>query len=191
MWKVTWNLSKFPKEIFRIATSNKFEEPKLLCRVQPFQNRRFISFRKAPRGKGLSLEIGSKDAYFSASLHLDSQKYVKFQWNQKLYQSLCLCFWLALAPRVLTKLVKVAILRRLNLLLILCLDDILLIVRFQKELIMARETLTFLLQNLSFLINFEKSVLQPFQKVEFFRIFVDSRDITFTLPQEKVNAIID
>ena len=87
--------------------------------------------------------------------------------------------------------VPIDILRRLNTLLILYLDDILLIARSQKELITGRDTLIFLLQNLGFPINFEKSVQQPCQNIEFLGIVVDSRDMTLTLPQEKVNPIID
>ena len=56
---------------------------------------------------------------------------------------------------------------------------------------MARNKLIFLLQNLGFLIKFEKSVLQPCHRLEFLGIVVDSRGMTLTLPQEKVNAIID
>ena len=52
-------------------------------------------------------------------------------------------------------------------------------------------TLIFLLQNLGILINFEKSVLQPCQRTEFWGIVVDSIDNTLTLSQEKVNTITD
>ena len=48
----------------------------------------------------------------------------------------------------------------------------------------------FLLKNLGFLVNFEKSVLQPCQRI-FLGIFVVSRDTTLILLQEKVNVIID
>ena len=108
-------------------------------------------------------KLDLKDAYFSVTLLLDSRKHVKFQWKWKLYECLCLCFRLASTLRVFTKLMKVsiAILTKLNILLILYLDNILLIVRSQKKLIAARDKLIFLLQNLDFLINFEKSVLQP------------------------------
>ena len=140
-----------------------------------------------------AVKLDLKDACFSVPLHQESQKYVKFQCKQQLYQFLCLCFGLVSAPRVFTKLMKVitAILRRLILLLILYLDDILLIATSQNELITARDTLIFLLQNLDFLLNLEKSVLQPLQSIEFSGIVVDSRYMTRTLPQEKVNATID
>ena len=103
-------------------------------------------------------------------LYQDSQKYVKLQWKQKLYQFLCLCFGLASIARVFIKLVKVpiAVLKRLNILPILYIDDTLLIATSHKELITARDTLIFLLKNLGFLINFEKSVLHPCKMIEIF-----------------------
>ena len=61
----------------------------------------------------------------------------------------------------------------------------------KMELIIARDTLIFLLQNLGFLINFKKAILQSCQRIEVLEIAMDSRDMTLTLPQEKVNAIID
>ena len=54
-----------------------------------------------------------------------------------------------------------------HILLILYLEEILLIARSQRELITARVKFIFLLQNLSLLINFEKSVLQICQRIGF------------------------
>ena len=48
--------------------------------------------------------------------------------------------------------------------------------------------LIFLLQNLGFVINFDKSVLQPCHRIEFLGIVVDSREMTLILSQKKINA---
>ena len=108
------------EEIFRISTNNNFEEPKLLCQVQPFQNELLLLNELLENGDHLC-KLDLKGTCFSVPLHQDSQKYIKFQWKQKLYPFLCLCFGLDSAPRVFTKLMKVpiAILRRLNILLVL------------------------------------------------------------------------
>ena len=50
--------------IFIVPKKSKFEEHKLLCRVQPFQNEKFTSFERAPRGGGLLLQTGSKRRLF-------------------------------------------------------------------------------------------------------------------------------
>ena len=86
---------------------------------------------------------------------------------------------------------KISILRRLNVLIILYLDDILSIARSHKEIIVTRDTLVFLLQNLRFLKNFKKPVLQPCQKVEFLGVILDSKEMTLSLPEEKILAIME
>ena len=53
----------------------------------------------------------------------------------------------------------------------------------------ARDTLIFLLQSLGFVINLQKSVLVPLQKIEFLGLEIDSVRMTLTLPQEKVKKL--
>ena len=110
-----------------------------------------------------------------------------------MYRFLCLCFGLSSAPRIFTKLTKVPIpvFRRLNIVICLYLDGILLIAHSRKEMIVARDTLIFLIQNLGFLINIKKPVYQTCQKIEFLGVIVDSKEINTPLPQEKVLAIIE
>ena len=81
----------------------------------------------------------------------------------------CTNFGFSSALRVFTKLMKfpIPILKRLNMILILYLDDILFIAWTQDEITLAWDTLIFLLQCLGFLVDIKKSVLQPCQKIEF------------------------
>ena len=115
-------------------------------------------------------KIDLKDAYFSVPLCMSSRKFVRFAWLGNLYEFLCLCFGLGPAPRIFSKLLKVPItlMRRLNIHLVIYLDDILLMGRTLEEILMSRDTLIFLLQHLSFVINLlKKSVLKPSQQIEF------------------------
>jgi len=139
----------------------------------------------------LMCKLDLKDAYFAVPLHPDSQKYVRFQWGQKIYQFLCLCFGLAPAPRVFTKLMKIpiAVMRRLNVRLLIFLDDILLMASSKEELEQARDTLIYLLQFLGFLININKSELNPSHKMQFLGMDLDSVKMLVSLPQEKVLKI--
>ena len=91
-------------------------------------------------------KIDMKDAYFSVPLCNSSKKYVRFQWSGKIYEFLCLCFGLGPAPRIFTKLLKVPIslLRRLNIVIVIYLD-MLMLSRSQEEVIIARDTVIFLL----------------------------------------------
>ena len=137
-------------------------------------------------------KIDLKDAYFSVLLNRKSQKFVSFKWKDLIYQFLCLCFAMGPAPRIFTKLMKVPIslMRKLNVRLIIFLDDILLMAASVEELTLARGTLIYLLQNLGFLINIKKSVLQPCQTIQFLGMEINSIDMTVTLPQEKKDQIV-
>ena len=46
------------------------------------------------------------DAYFSIPIHNDYKKYLKFIWKNQRYHFNCLCFGIASAPRVFTKVLK-------------------------------------------------------------------------------------
>ena len=98
------------------------------------------------RQNDLMVKIDLKDAYFSIPLHPETQ-YVMFQWKGNLYQFLCLCFGLGPAPRIFTKLLKIPIpiLRRINIRLIIYLDDIIIMGRSLEEILMSRDTVIFLL----------------------------------------------
>ena len=62
----------------------------------------------------LLCKIDLKEAHFSVPINKNSQKFVRFQWSDSLYEFLCLCFGLGTAPIIFTKLLKVpiALLRR-------------------------------------------------------------------------------
>ena len=142
--------------------------------------------------KDYMCKIDLKDAYFCLPLHPTHRKYVRFQWEGRIYEFLPLCFGLGPAPRIFTKLLKVpiALLRRLNIRIIIYLDDMLIMCQSQGELVVAQETLIFLLQHLGFVINQKKSLLTPVQKIEFLGMEINSVTMTLTLPQEKVNKLL-
>ena len=54
-------------------------------------------------------KLDLKDAYFCVSLNKQSRKYVRFEWEDSVYEFLCLCFGLGAAPRLFTKLIKVPV----------------------------------------------------------------------------------
>ena len=113
------------------------------------------------------IKIDLKDAYFSIPLDKSSRKYIRFQWEGNLQEFLCLCFGLGPAPLIFTKLLKtpIALLRRINIKVIIFFDDMLVMAQTLKEILKAKETLIFLLQNLSFVINFKKSQQTPMKEI--------------------------
>ena len=133
------------------------------------------------------IKIDLKDAYFGIPLNKSSRKYIRFQWERNLYEFLCLCFGLGSAPMIFTKLLKVliALLSRINVRIIIFLDDMLLMAQTLKGSLQAKETLIFLLQNLGFVINIKKSQLTPVKEIEFLGLVINSVNMTLALPQEK------
>uniref|UniRef100_A0A7M5U2R2 Reverse transcriptase domain-containing protein n=1 Tax=Clytia hemisphaerica TaxID=252671 RepID=A0A7M5U2R2_9CNID len=115
----------------------------------------------------------------------------RFRLKGKLYEFLWLCFGLGPVPRIFTKLLKVPVsnLRRLNIRLIIYLDDILLMAQSISELLTARDSVIFLFQQLGLIINPKKSVLTPCQKMEFLGLEVDALTMTLFLPLEKVEKL--
>lgn len=137
-------------------------------------------------------KVDLKDAYFSIPLHKDSRKYVRFAWSGNLYEFLCLCFGLDPAPNNFIKLLKIpiALLRRLNIRLIIYLDDILLMGKTLREILKSRDTLIFVLQRLGFVINQKKTVLRPNQHLGFLGMLIDTRDMSVFLTQEKLEKTV-
>ena len=112
--------------------------------------------------------LDMKDSHFSVALHRNCRDKVRFQWSGKLYEFLCLCFGSGPAPRIFIKILKVSIspIRRLNIRIVIYLDNMLLLGRSIKEVLIAAGTAIFLLQHLEFVIDLKKSILTPQQKIE-------------------------
>ena len=138
--------------------------------------------------KDFMCKIDLKDAYFCVPLHPEHRKYIRFKWEGQLYEFFCSSFGLGSAPRIFTKLLRipVAVLRMINIRIIVYLDDFLLMSQTIEDLEMARDTLIFLFQQLGFVINLKKSVLTPTQLIEFLGLMIDSVTMSLSLPEEKV-----
>ena len=87
-----------------------------------------------------------------------------------------------------TKLLKapIALLRRINVRIVIFLGDMLVMDQTFKELTRAWESLIFLLQKLSIVINLIKSQLTPVKEMDFMGLLMNSETMTLALPKEKV-----
>ena len=105
----------------------------------------------------------------------------------RVYLSVLLHFGLGPAPRVFTKLMQIpiALVRSLNVWLI-----ILVMGSSLEEIMMSRDTLIFVLQNLRFAINFNKSVFNPSHQIQFLDAEIDSLTMKVHLPLQKKEQII-
>ena len=107
-----------------------------------------------------------KDAYFAIPVHKHHQKYLRFRWRNKSYQFQSLPFSLSTAPRTFTKVLRpvIGLLRELGIRCVIYLDDIL-IMNQDKELARQQTWAAIdLLESLGFLVNYNKSVLDPVQE---------------------------
>ena len=62
------------------------------------------------------------------------------------------------------------------------LDNILMMGQTMEEILMSRDTVIFLLQHLGFVLNMERSILNPVQEIEFLGVTINS--LCLSLPQE-------
>ena len=131
--------------------------------------------------------IDLKDAYFSISIHADHYKYLRFEWNSTLFEFICLPFGLSLAPRVFTKVLKpfVASIRKKGIRLVIYLDDMAIISSSRELSSQEAGIVVQIVESLGFIINKEKSVLFPSQKIVFLGYVIDS----VSLPEEKLNKV--
>ena len=72
---------------------------------------------------------------------------------------------------------------------IIYLNDILIMATSLEEILMSRDTVIFLLQHLGFLINLQKSKLEPNTKLEFLVVEINSVDVATYLSEEKITDI--
>ena len=128
----------------------------------------------------LNYFIGSidlKDAYFLIPVHVDSRKYLRFQFLDQLYEFTCLPFGLNVSPWVYTKVMKTVVnyLRNQGYMSVIYLDDIMCIGHdFNNCEANIRATVK-LLQRLGFIIHFPKSTLTPTTRCKYLGVIIDSK----------------
>lgn len=114
-----------------------------------------------------AISIDLKDAYFHIPIFQGHRKYLRFCIQGKAYQYTALPFGPKTSPRVFTKVVSVVAgyLRMQNLRIAVYLDDWFLLNALRKMLFQDRNLVLNLLSRLGFLVNQEKSQLQPTQQI--------------------------
>ena len=126
--------------------------------------------------------VDLRDAYYSVSFAADSRKFLRFVFNNKLYEFTCMPNGLACAPRIFTKLLKpvFSFLRSRGFLYVYYLDDSLIIGGSKEECEGNLRVAVNLLHELGFIVNMSKSVLTPVQDLEFWGSTLILREWNFT-----------
>ena len=122
-------------------------------------------------------KIDLKDAFFTIPIHTSQREYLRFKFQDKVYQ-----FNWTLRPAI-------ALLRELGERLIAYIDDILILAESKEVVVDQVEALIYLLKCLGFIINEKKSITTSTQVIEFLGLTVDSVSMKLKLPSEKMKKI--
>ena len=189
----------FVSRLFTVPKSNGQRRPVINLRQlnkhvynQKFRIESLGNIRSLLKPRGFMIKIDLQDAYMSVPVAPKSRSLLVFIFNGKIYRFKVMPFGLNSAPRIFTKLFKpiLRLLRSQGMLLIIYLDDILLIAPTADLCLAQGKFLMKLLQDLGFLVNINKSVLTPTQRIIFLGFLIDSVNMTISLPEEKQLAII-
>ena len=124
-------------------------------------------------------------------LHLRTENIFVLSSKEKMYQFCCLPFSLSPAPRIFTKIMKppMTVLRQMGHESADYIDDIRLLGKTKMEVEQNIIDNRAILTNLGFVINDGKTVFNPTKKLEHFGFVIDSRLMTVSLTDQKVNKL--
>lgn len=136
--------------------------------------------------------IDLKDAYFLVPIDKESRKYLRFIFNNELYEFKCLPFGLSTAPFVFTKIMKpvVGYLRSKGLLSNIYLDDLLCIGDSYESCSHNLELSCKLFESLGLIINWEKSNLRPSRSCKYLGFIINTEIMSISLPDQKKATIL-
>lgn len=131
------------------------------------------------------------DAYFSIPVHRDFQCFLKFIWQGKMYKFLCVPFGYSMAPRLFTKILKpiFAWFRYNAFRCSYYIDDS---INMDKDKVICKEHTLLMaetMESLGFVLNRQKSVMEPCQRIVYFGYILDSVLFKVFLPEKKVQKI--
>ena len=135
--------------------------------------------------------IDFKDAYYTVMIDENSQKYLKFCYNDRLYKYRAYPNGLSSCPRQFTKLLKpiLCALRQIGYIICAYLDDLLLIsTSYTKCCMNVIETIK-MFDSLGFVVYPDKPVFIPQQKATFLGFNPNSETLTITLTSDKITKI--
>lgn len=132
-------------------------------------------------------KIDLRDAYYIIPMAETDKKFLRFLFNDKLFEFNCLLFGLTSAPYVFTKIMRpvVAFLRSSGYLSVIYLDDILLFGKSYEHCLDNVNKTCSLLRELGFIINEVKSQMVPSRLCTFLGYVFDSEKMVIEVPKEK------
>ena len=137
--------------------------------------------------------IDLKDAYYLVKISEEDTKYLKFYKGNFFLKFVVLPNGLSSGPREFTKLTKppIACLRIEGVIVAIYIDDIIVIGDTYKECITGTIKTTKLFLKLRFILQQEKSSLQPSQEITYLGFVFNSKEMLVTLTSEKREKILE
>ena len=138
-------------------------------RVEHFKMENLMSLRGLLQKGDLMVKVDLKDAYLTVPIHHQDRKFLRFSWEQEVFQFCSLPFGLASAPQTFTKLLRplLALLRSQGLRMVVYLDDILPMASSEELIGQHLTLLVSWLEKLGFVINKDKSLMESGHQIEF------------------------
>lgn len=137
-----------------------------------------------------AVRIDLKDAYLHVPVAKTDRRFFRFRHRGKVYQWKCLAFGYRDAPRLFQKMMIEALreLREQGVRIVIYLDDILVLANSRDLCLEHRDLVVHRLLFLGFIINLEKSILEPTQRIHFLGVILDLLKMMFELPQDKLTC---
>lgn len=131
--------------------------------------------------------IDLRDAYYVVPIAESSRKHLRWIFNKETFEFSCLPFGLNVAPYVFTKIMKPVgtHLRELVHISVIYLDDLLLIGNSIEDCVSDINTMIKLLQELWFVVNYNKSILELSRRCKFLGFYLDTKKMIIELPETK------
>ena len=151
----------------------------------------FYSMLKLVEKNCYMASLDLKDAYCSVAVQPTHRKYLRFMWNNVLYQFTCLPNGLSSCPRKFTKLLSppLASLHKKGHVISSYTDDLFLLAK-TYDLCVFNVVDTFaLFDSLGFIIHPDKSVFIPSQRIVLLGFIIDSVAMSITLTPEKAQGV--
>ena len=164
----------------------------LMVLKMPFKMETLHSTLLSVRRGDWMVSIDLRDAYLQIPIHPESRKYLRFMVFGKVFQFKTLCFGLATAPQVFTRVMAPvsAILHSLGIRLRRYLDDWLIQASSRELVLLSLRTVLRLCNSLGIVVNWEKSQLVPTQTVCYLGVILDSINFRAFPAQKRIDKLL-